>query len=235
MADRSPPRLITAIDTTDPARARALAQAVGPHCGLLKLGLEFFLAHGAAGVRAVTDRPVFLDLKLHDIPNTVAGAVRAVVPLAPALLTVHASGGAAMIEAARLAMRDVPNRPKLLAVTVLTSLDAEALHATGVAGGPRQQVLRLARLAMSAGADGLVCSAHEAQVIRDALGARPLLVVPGIRPAGSDAGDQARTTTPRQAIEQGADWIVVGRPITRASDPAKAAAAIAADIAAPPG
>ena len=134
--------LIAALDTTDPVQAAAWAQAVAPHCGMLKLGLEFFLANGAAGVRQVAQRPVFLDLKLHDIPNTVAGAVRAIRPLAPALLTLHASGGAAMITAARTALGDAPDRPRLLAVTVLTSLDAEALHATGVAGGPRQQVLR---------------------------------------------------------------------------------------------
>ena len=197
---------------------------------MLKLGLEFFLAAGPGGVRGVTQRPVFLDLKLHDIPNTVAGAVRAVLPLRPCMLTLHAGGGGAMIEAARRAAEG-QDRPILLAVTVLTSLDSSALHATGVAGGPRQQVLRLARLALSAGADGMVCSAHEAAMLRDALGAGPVLVVPGIRPAGADTGDQARTMTPRQAVDAGADWIVVGRPITGSADPAAAAAAIAAEIA----
>lgn len=258
------PGLIAALDTTDPARARTLARALSPWCGMLKLGLEFYLAHGPAGVRGTVDGlpapcPVFLDLKLHDIPNTVAGAVRAVLPLRPRLLTLHAAGGAAMVEAARRAAEDgatrdgtaeqngateagtdapagVPRpgddgRPLLIAVTVLTSLDAETLHATGVAGGPRQQVLRLARLALSAGADGLVCGVHETAMLRDALGAGPVLVVPGIRPAGAAAGDQARTGTPRQAAEAGADWIVVGRPITAAPDPAAAAAAIAREIA----
>ena len=225
------PGLIAALDTADAALARRWAEALAPHCGLLKLGLEFTLAHGPEGVRAVRGRPVFLDLKLHDIPNTVAGAVRAVLPLAPAMLTLHAAGGGAMIEAARRAADEVARPPLLLAVTVLTSLAGEALHATGIAGGPRQQVLRLARLALGAGAGGLVCSAHEAAMLRDAFGAGPTLVVPGIRPAGSEVGDQARTMTPREAVDAGADWIVVGRPITGAPDPAAAAAAIAAEIA----
>ncbi len=226
--------LIAALDTTDPQRARAWASAVAPHCGMLKLGLEFYLANGAEGVRLIDDRPVFLDLKLHDIPNTVAGAVRAVLPLRPALLTLHAAGGSAMIAAARAAAEAAgPARPKLLAVTVLTSMDAEALHDIGVAGGPRQQVLRLARLAIAAGADGLVCSAHEVTALRASLGPDVLLVVPGIRPAGSDKGDQARTMTPREAADAGADWLVVGRPITAAADPGAAAGAIAAELAPP--
>jgi len=223
--------LIAALDTADSDQARAWADALAPHCGMLKLGLEFVLAQGPVGVRAITVCPMFLDLKLHDIPNTVAGAVRAVLPLRPQMLTLHAGGGSAMIEAARHAADTVQNAPILLAVTVLTSLDSSALHATGVAGGPRQQVLRLARLALAAGADGLVCSAHEASMLRDALGGGPVLVVPGIRPPGSVAGDQARTMTPREAVDAGADWIVVGRPITSSADPVAAAAAIAAEIA----
>jgi orotidine-5'-phosphate decarboxylase len=224
--------LIAAIDTTDMRRARTLATAVAPSCGMLKLGLEFFLANGADGVRQIDDRPIFLDLKLHDIPNTVAGGVRAVLKLRPAMLTIHAAGGAAMIAAARAAAETAgADRPKLLAVTVLTSLDAEALHATGVAGGPRQQVLRLARLALAAGADGLVCSPLEVAMLRDVLGPNPILVVPGIRPAGADPGDQARTLTPREAADAGATWLVVGRPITTAPDPAIAAASIAGEIA----
>ncbi len=225
-------RLIVALDTTELGTATGWAAAVSPHCGALKVGLEFFLAHGAAGVRAVSGagRPLFLDLKLHDIPNTVAGAVRAVLPLGPAMLTVHAGGGGAMVEAARRAAEGAAAaRPVLLAVTVLTSLDAAALHAVGVSGGPRQQVLRLARLAMAAGADGLVCSAQEVPALRDALGDGPVLVVPGIRPAGAAAGDQARTMTPAEAVAAGADWIVVGRPITGAADPGEAARGIAAE------
>lgn len=223
--------LIVALDTADAGQAAAWADEVAPHCGVLKLGLQFFLAHGPAGVREVTRHPVFLDLKLHDIPNTVAGAVQAVLPLRPAMLTVHAGGGGAMLAAARRAADTAAHPPLLLAVTVLTSLDSSALHATGVAGGPRQQVLRLARLAMDAGADGLVCSAQEAPMLRDALGSRPILVVPGIRPAGAALHDQARTMTPRDAVAAGADWIVVGRPITGSADPAAAAAAIALEIA----
>jgi len=223
--------LIAALDTADANQARTWAKALAPHCGMLKLGLEFFVSQGPEGVRVIAECPVFLDLKLHDIPNTVAGAVRAILPLRARMLTLHAGGGGAMIEAARRAADDAETPPLLLAVTVLTSLDSSALHATGVAGGPRQQVLRLARLALSAGADGLVCSAHEASMLRDALGGGPVLVLPGIRPAGSVAGDQARAMTPRQAADAGADWIVVGRPITSSADPAAAAAAIAAELA----
>ncbi len=223
--------LIAALDTTDLARARRWADAVAPHCGMIKLGLEFFLANGGDGVRAMAGLPVFLDLKLMDIPNTVAGAVRAVLSLAPRFLTLHASGGAAMLAAARTVAETAgAARPKLLAVTVLTSLGAEALHSTGVTCELSAQVLRLARLAMTAGADGVVCSAHEAAMLREALGPEALLVVPGVRPAGTGTDDQARTMTPREAAAAGADWLVVGRPITAAADPA-AAAAIAAVIA----
>jgi orotidine-5'-phosphate decarboxylase len=183
--------------------------------------------------RIATRAPVFLDLKLHDIPNTVAGAVRALAPLGPAMLTLHAAGGPAMVAAAREAAEASAGggvRPALLAVTVLTSLDAASLAATGVAGGTVQQVLRLARLALEAGADGLVCSPQEVARIRDAFGAAPLLVVPGVRPAGHATGDQARTATPAEAVAAGADWIVVGRPITGAADPIAAARAIAESL-----
>lgn len=214
------------------ARAAAWASAVAPHCGVLKLGLEFFLANGATGYRAIAGRPVFLDLKLHDIPNTVAGGVRAVLPLAPRMLTLHAAGGAAMIAAARQAADAAgAARPLLLAVTVLTSLDATALASIGVSATPQEQVIRLGRLAVAAGADGLVCSPLEVAALRAALGPGPKLVVPGIRPAGAAVGDQARVMTPAEAVAAGADWIVVGRPITGAPDPGAAAAAIAAEIA----
>ena len=223
--------LIAALDTPDAACARTWAAAVVPPCGMVKLGLEFFAAHGPDGVRAFAGRPVFLDLKLHDIPNTVAGAVRAVLPLRPALLTLHAGGGAAMLRAARQAAG--ADGPKLLAVTVLTSLDAAALGATGVADAPERQVLRLARLALAAGCDGIVCAPTEVAMLRTALGPDPLLVVPGIRPAGTGGDDdQARTLTPRAAADAGADWLVVGRPITQAADPRAAATAIAAEIGA---
>jgi orotidine-5'-phosphate decarboxylase len=225
-------RIIPALDTADPARAEALADILAPHCGVLKLGLELFTAEGPAAMRRLTPRaPVFLDLKLHDIPNTVAGAVRSLLPLRPAMLTLHAAGGAAMVAAAReAAERAGADRPILLAVTVLTSIDGATLADTGVAGGPVQQVLRLARLALAAGADGLVCSPQEVARIRDAFGDAPLLVVPGVRPAGSAAGDQARTATPAEAVATGADWIVLGRPITGAADPAAAARMIAESL-----
>ncbi|HEX3573423.1 MAG TPA: orotidine-5'-phosphate decarboxylase [Rhodopila sp.] len=224
-------RLIVALDTVEANRARAWAAAVAPHAGLLKLGLEFFLANGADGLRSITDAPIFLDLKLHDIPNTVAGAVRAVLPLRPKMLTIHASGGAAMVRAAQqVATGAGPDRPMILAVTVLTSLDQSDLTATGLTATPAEQVLRLARLAIGSGADGLVCSPLEVAMLRQALGPAVTLVVPGIRPEGAATGDQARTMTPPQAIAAGANWIVVGRPITAAANPAAAAAEIAASI-----
>lgn len=227
-----PKRLIAAIDTADPARAAALIAAAAPHCGLVKLGLEAFCAHGPAVLDWAGGAPVFLDLKLHDIPNTVAGAVRALLPRRPRMLTLHASGGGAMIGAAREAAEHAGDaRPLLLAVTVLTSLSADHLAEQGIAADAPAQVLRLARLALAAGADGLVCSAGEIAPLRDAFGGGPVLVVPGIRPQGSDAGDQARVATPEQAIAAGADYIVVGRPITGAADPGAAAASIAQAIA----
>ncbi len=230
-------RLIAALDTPDRAQAAAWAAALAPHCALLKLGLEYVLANGPSGVAAIADAPVFLDLKLHDIPNTVAGAIRSILPLRPAMLTLHAAGGGAMLEAARrevgpaCASMAGDGVPILLGVTVLTSLDETTLHQTGIYARPREQVLRLARVALAAGLDGLVCSAHELAPLRDTFGAIPILVVPGIRPAGADAADQVRTMTPAEAAAAGADYVVVGRPITRAADPAAAAAAIAAELA----
>ena len=224
-------RLIAALDSADLDEARRWAEAVAPHAEAVKLGLEFTYAQGLAGVRFVAGAArLFLDLKLHDIPTTVAGALRSLAPAGASMLTVHATGGPAMIAAAREACDGMPERPLLLAVTVLTSLDAEALHQTGIAGGPRQQVMRLGRLAMQAGADGLVCSPHEVAMLRDALGDVPVLVVPGVRPAGAAVGDQKRVMTPGEAARAGADWIVVGRPITRARDPGAAAAAIVAEL-----
>lgn len=225
-------RLIVALDTPKLENAEALAGQVAPSTGLVKLGLELFCAAGPPALaRLAAHAPVFLDLKLHDIPNTVAGAVASLAPLGASMLTLHAGGGPAMISAARKAAEAAgAARPILLAVTVLTSMDAEQLGAVGVAGGPAQQVLRLARMAMDAGADGLVCSPREVSLIRDALGEAPMLVVPGIRPLGSASGDQARIATPEDAVACGADWIVVGRPITEAANPAAAAAAITASL-----
>lgn len=231
MAESPESRLIIALDTTDVALAGAWARTTAAYAGLFKLGLEFFLANGQNGVRAIRQRPIFLDLKLHDIPNTVAGAVRAVLRLQPRMLTVHAAGGGPMIEAARrIADSAGKDRPLILAVTVLTSLDAAILAATGVSGTPAEQVLRLGRLAREAGADGLVCSPLEVAMLRQELGSEVALVVPGIRPAGSDVGDQARTMTPEQTVAAGADWIVVGRPITGSMDRRAAAAKIAASL-----
>ena len=217
--------IFVALDTPDLARAQAIAAAVRPHVGGLKLGLEFFAAHGAPGVAvlATAGLPIFLDLKLHDIPNTVAGAVRALAPLAPAVLTVHAAGGRAMLEAARAA---APPETKVVAVTVLTSLDAVDLSAAGVAGGPAEQVVRLADLARAGGLDGVVCSGAEVAAAR-ARWPDAFLVVPGVRLADDAGGDQKRVITPRDAVAAGASMLVIGRPITAAADPTAAARAIA--------
>lgn len=223
-------RVIAALDTAERAQAAAWIEAIGAGAGLFKIGLEFFMAHGPEAVEALGPERIFLDLKLHDIPATVRGATTSVARLAPAMLTVHASGGAAMVAAARAALDEAQVPTRLLAVTVLTSLDAAALRETGVTDEPSAQVLRLGRLAVAAGAHGLVCSPLEAVALRAALGPRPVLVVPGVRPRGSARDDQARVATPEDAIAAGADWIVVGRPITRAADPGAAARAIAATI-----
>lgn len=224
-------RLIVALDTVDLRQAQDWGAQVAPFAGLLKLGLEFFLAHGQAGYRSLASVPIFLDLKLHDIPNTVAGGVRAVLPLRPRMLTVHAAGGADMVRAAVDAAAVAgAEKPMILAVTVLTSLNQDALKSTGVEGTAAEQVLRLARLATAAGADGLVCSPREVSLLRRELGPAVKLIVPGIRPAGSQAQDQARVMLPGEAIEAGADWIVVGRPITGHNNPAEAAADIARSI-----
>jgi orotidine-5'-phosphate decarboxylase len=226
--DRNP--ILCAIDTPELSRARTLITAVSGAVGGVKLGLEFFAAHGSDGVRqaASGQANIFLDLKLHDIPNTVAGAVRAALALDPLLLTLHAAGGAAMLRAAVEARGS--RRTKLLAVTVLTSLDDVDLTATGQMGPAAAQVRRLALLAQSAGVDGVVCSPQEVAMLRAACGQDFLLVVPGIRPAGAAIGDQKRVQTPRAAIEAGADYLVIGRPITEAADPAAAARAIFAEL-----
>ncbi|MEI6486934.1 MAG: orotidine-5'-phosphate decarboxylase [Sphingomonadales bacterium] len=221
--------VFVAIDTPDVAAARALVAAVAPHVGGIKLGLEFFCAHGPAGIAAVMagqELPLFLDLKLHDIPNTVAGAVRSLAPLAPAILTVHAAGGHAMLAAARAA---APAGTLVVAVTVLTSLDDGDLEDIGVTDGSATQAARLARVARGAGLDGIVCSPHEVAAVKAEWSAG-LFVVPGVRPVGSEVGDQKRVMTPAQALAAGAGVLVIGRPITSAPDPAAAAAAIAASL-----
>jgi len=204
--------------------AVALAQKVKGHVGGLKLGLEFFCAHGHHGVHEVAKvgLPIFLDLKLHDIPNTVAGAMQSIHVLEPAIVTVHAAGGRAMMEDAKAAAGE---RCKVVAVTVLTSLDGNDLKATGVGGAPHDQVLRLADLAQEAGLDGIVCSGHEVAEVHRRW-KNGFFVVPGLRPADAALGDQKRAMTPRAARDAGASVLVIGRPISRAEDPVLAARAI---------
>jgi orotidine-5'-phosphate decarboxylase len=232
-------QIFLAIDTTDVAVATAQASATRDAVDGIKLGLEFFAANGPGGVRTVAADGVllFLDLKLHDIPNTVAGAVRAVTPLRPALLTVHAGGGSAMLRAAadaagEAAARTGTARPRIVGVTVLTSLAESDMSAIGQHGPIADQARRLAALARSCGLDGVVCSPHEIETLRAECGADFLLVVPGIRPSWADAGDQKRVMTPAEAARRGADYLVIGRPITAAADPAVAARRIAAEIVA---
>jgi orotidine-5'-phosphate decarboxylase len=200
--------------------------------GGLKLGLEFFNAHGPDGIKPFLDMgmPVFLDLKYHDIPNTVAGACRAAAQLGVSILNVHAQGGMAMMKAASEAVKSVSPATKLIAVTMLTSIGDEDLPSVGLTPPVGDQVLRLASLAQQSGLDGVVCSAHEIARLRSELGPDFLLVVPGIRPAGADVGDQKRVMGPAQARDAGASILVIGRPITGASDPAEAARAIAESL-----
>jgi orotidine-5'-phosphate decarboxylase len=220
--------IFVAVDTPDLARARAIAEAVHGAAGGLKLGLEFFSANGPDGVRRIAELglPIFLDLKLHDIPNTVAKAVEALRPLEPAILTVHAAGGRAMMEAARAA---APSSTRIVAVTVLTSLDETDLAAAGVSGSPAEQVQRLATLARGSTVDGIVCSGAEVAAARAAW-PDGFFVVPGVRPAGAAIGDQKRVVTPAQALDAGASVLVVGRPITGAPDPGRAIMDIAASL-----
>lgn len=230
--DNPSDRLLCAIDTTDLAAAEGLARGLRGAVGGVKLGQEFFTAHGPEGFRriAATGQKIFLDLKFHDIPNTVAGAVHAASALGCFMLTIHASGGADMIRAA-IEARGKAETPKIVAVTVLTSLSDEDLAAVGQAGPAAEQVMRLGRLAHDAGADGVVASPREVAALRDALGPDCLLIVPGVRPAWAAADDQKRIMTPADAVLAGADYLVIGRPITRADDPRSAAGRIAGEIA----
>jgi len=220
--------IFVAIDTPELDRAVALAEAVRDHAGGVKLGLEFFSARGPDGVRRIAELglPIFLDVKLHDIPNTVAKAVEALARLEPAILTVHASGGREMLTAAK---RAAAASTKVVAVTLLTSLDKADLDEIGIVRSPADQVARLTRLARDAGLDGIVCSGAE---IAEARAAWPdgFFVVPGIRPAGADLGDQKRVVTPSRALEDGANVLVIGRPITGADDPNKAIMEIVAGL-----
>lgn len=226
------PRVIVALDFPDAAAALECARRLDPARCRVKVGKELFTATGPDLVEALQRLgfEVFLDLKFHDIPNTVAGACRAAAGLGVWMIDVHALGGRAMMQAARAALEREAQRPLLTAVTVLTSLAAAELPEIGLAGTPEQNVQRLATLALAGGLDGVVCSAQEARVLRAALGDRFLLVTPGIRLAGDAAGDQSRIVTPRAAIDAGANYLVVGRPVTRAPDPNAALARILDDI-----
>ena len=226
MSQRFGNPVFCALDTRDETVAAGLARDLTGHVGGVKIGMEYFYATGAQGYRAVADcgLPVFLDLKLHDIPNTVGNAIRSLLALKPAIVNVHAAGGTAMMQAARAAADEAgAARPLVIGVTVLTSLDASDLAAAGVPAAPLDQVRRLAQNARQAGLDGVVCSAHEIGVLRRELGPDFLLVVPGIRPHGTALGDQKRIMTPAEALDQGADILVIGRPITAAPSPQAAA------------
>ena len=220
--------IFVAIDTQDVHRAAAIARDIQGVAGGVKLGLEFFCANGEEGVLRIAEHetPLFLDLKFHDIPNTVAKAVRAVAHLQPAILTVHASGGKSMMAAARDA---APPETKVVGVTVLTSLDETDLSKAGVSGSPADQVRRLTELALEAGIDGVVCSGEEVASARD-IWPEGFFVVPGVRPAGFEAADQTRVVTPRQALDDGASILVIGRPITAATNPGRAIREIAQSL-----
>lgn len=221
-------RLIVALDVPNAAEAQRLVNTVGDAASTFKVGKQLFTAEGPQIVRdlVASGRKIFLDLKFHDIPNTVAGAVRSACELRVSMLTVHASGGADMLKAAAEAARAAESRPLVLAVTVLTSMTERDLQDLGISGTVQSQVLRLAALALDQGVGGVVASAHEARELRRELGTGFRIVTPGVRPAGSNAGDQARVVTPADAIKAGATHIVVGRPISGASEPARAAMAI---------
>jgi orotidine-5'-phosphate decarboxylase len=235
VAQKDPSQLIVALDFDRLKAAEAMARRLAGVVGMFKVGSQLFTAEGRHALKqlAPLGPGIFLDLKFHDIPNTVAGAVEAASQLPGVrLINVHALGGPEMIRAARKALGNRPGRPKLLAVTVLTSLDAAALRKVGIQGTPAIRAMALARLAKNAGADGVVASPNEAALIRHACGKDFLIVVPGVRPVAAAKGDQARVGTPAEAIAAGADYIVVGRPITQAHDPRAAAEAIVREIAA---
>jgi orotidine-5'-phosphate decarboxylase len=223
--------LAIALDFAEEREAMQLVERLGQACRWYKIGLELYYAAGNGIVQKLRDRGfnIFLDLKLHDIPNTVAGAVRSATQAGASLLTIHAGGGSAMMTAAAEAAA-APGSPRLLAVTVLTSMDANELAGVGITSSPAEQVLRLGRLAQASGIDGMVCSPEEVALLRRETGPDTLLVIPGIRPAGSAVGDQKRVATPARAIADGASMLVVGRPITRAADPAAAAEAVLQEI-----
>ena len=234
MTTQQGPRIIVALDYAEPAQAIAMADRLDPQQCRVKVGKELFTRAGPQLVRQLVERrfDVFLDLKFHDIPTTVAQAVKASEELGVWMVNVHACGGRAMLQAARAALADGPRRPLLIGVTVLTSMSEPDLRATGVVGSLEDQVVRLAALVQQAGLDGVVCSAREARSLRARFGPRFALVTPGIRPQGAALNDQQRSVTPRAALEAGANYLVIGRPITQAADPLAALAAIQSEIAA---
>lgn len=226
--------IFCALDTPDLESALSLAKTLRGNVGGLKIGLEFFNHQGPDGVRKIIDLgvPVFADLKFHDIPNTVAGAVRGIAPLKPMMFNVHAAGGGAMMRAARETAEDVAgaDRPLIIGVTVLTSLNRHDIELQGITGSANDHVRRLASLTQEAGLDGVVCSAHEIETLREDCGQDFKLIVPGIRPVGASKDDQKRTMEPREALTAGADVLVIGRPITAAENPGKAAQSIFSDL-----
>jgi orotidine-5'-phosphate decarboxylase len=227
---RNSSKVILALDFSDMASTVEMINLTKEHIGIYKLGLEFYLAHGKSGVKEIqsrfTDIEVFLDLKLHDIPNTVAGACRSVADINPKFLTVHASGGSKMISAASSALPKV----EITAVTILTSLDQEQMLAMGLSENIENLTLSLAKNAVNSGARAIVSSPQEVSLLRKHLGGKVTLITPGVRPSGAERDDQERIMTPREAIEAGADFVVIGRPITKASDPKQAAEAITASL-----
>jgi len=216
--------IICALDMPSLEQAKDLAFGLKGNVGAVKLGLEFFLANGIAGVETIAESgiPIFLDLKLHDIPNTVAGAIRSVANLNPMFLTIHTFGGGAMMKKAVETVEELGLDTIILGVTVLTSMDNNELNCVGVNDTPQNQVLRLAKLAKEQGMKGLVCSPQEISIIRENLGEDITLVTPGIRPAGASVDDQSRIMTPKQAVDTGTNYMVIGRPITQAKDPIQA-------------
>ncbi|MBY0355997.1 MAG: orotidine-5'-phosphate decarboxylase [Rickettsiales bacterium] len=231
--------IICAIDTTDIERARLMVEQVEGSVGAIKLGLEFFTANGVSGVKQVmaqSNVPLFLDLKFHDIPNTVAKAIEATAGIDTFMMTVHVSGGQTMLRRAtdasmRVAETTGQTRPLIIGVTILTSMDQDDLMMIGLRDTLNDQVKRMADLAQSAGLDGVVCSPYEISLIRKVCGHDFKLVVPGVRPEGSSADDQKRVMTPKEAYARGADYLVIGRPITANADPKKAAQMIASSLA----
>ncbi len=231
--DEAAKRLIVALDVPKAAAAENLVNRLERSCHWFKVGMELFTAAGPAAIQPLVARghSVFLDLKFCDIPNTVAGAVRSAAGLGVRLMTVHASGGPAMLEAARNELEKLADPPQLLAVTVLTSMDADQAGAVGIGRSPAEQVELLARMALAAGITGFVCSPQEVAKLRGLAGPEAVLVIPGIRPAGSKVDDQKRVATPADALNNGASYLVVGRPITHAADPAEAAEAVLREMA----